>query len=191
VALAALYHRYSRSAETAVEQDLRACRAQDPIRAMLENLKQGRKFNGATEADFDGLIADKSGLLATYIACKHLGAKDLFTGRTIQARTKIDRHHILPRSLFPQGAEREHADVLANIGFIISDTNKEINDANPTVYLNEIKPDILKRQAIPLDKRLWDIAKAESFWSKRKQLLAEAFNAFLKSAFPTRRLRIF
>ena len=156
----------------------------------MENLKQGRKFKGATEADFDGLIAHKSGLLATYIACRYLRAKDLFTGRAIQARTKIDRHHILPRSLFPQVFDRERSDVLANIAFIISDTNKEINDRNPAVYLSGIKPEILKRQAIPSDKRLWDTAKAESFWNKRKQLLAEAFNAFLKSAFPTRRLHM-
>jgi hypothetical protein len=190
VALAALHHRYSRSAETALEQDLRACRAQDPIRALLENLKQGRKYIGSTEADFDGLIADKSALLATYIACKHLGAKDLFTGRTIQARCKIDRHHILPRALFQHGFERDRADVLANIAFIISDTNQSINDANPAAYLSTINTKILASQAIPLHKANWDISKAEVFWDERKKLLAEAFNAFLKSAFSRRRLFI-
>jgi hypothetical protein len=190
VALAALHHRYSRSAETALEQDLRACRNQDPIRALLENLKQGRKYLGATDADFDGLIADKSGLLATYIACKQLGAKDLFTGRTIQARCRTDRHHILPRALFQQGFKRQRADVLANIAFVISDTNKSINDANPAAYLSAISTRILKSQAIPLHKPYWDVSKAESFWDARKKLLEEAFNAFLKSAFSTRRLFI-
>lgn len=190
VALAALHHRYSRSAETALEQDLRACRAHDPIRALLENLKQGRKYLGATDADFDGLIADRSGLLATYIACKHLGARDLFTGRTIQARSRIDRHHILPRALFQQGFERQRADVLANIAFIMRDTNESINDANPAEYLTAISPKILRSQAIPPNQAHWSVSKAEAFWDERKALLAEAFNAFLKSALPARRLFI-
>jgi hypothetical protein len=40
LALAALLHRYSRSSETALDQDLRACRASDPIGAPLANLRQ-------------------------------------------------------------------------------------------------------------------------------------------------------
>ena len=190
VALAALHHRYSRSAETALEQDLRACRMEDPIRALLENLKRGHKYLGATESDFDGLIGDKSALLATYIACKHLGAKDLFTRTTIQARRRIDRHHLLPRALFPQGFERQRADVLANIAFIISDTNKSINDADPAAYLSGISASILRSQAVPLDKADWNVGRAESFWDARKKLLAGSFNAFLKDALPRRRVAI-
>ncbi len=190
VALAALHHRYSRSAETALEQDLRACRAEDPIRALLENLKQGRKYLGATDADFDGLMADKSGLFATYIACKYLGAKDLFTSRTIQARRQIDRHHIIPRALFQQGYQRQRADTLANIAFIISDTNKSISAADPAAYLGGISAGVLRSQAIPLQKANWSVSRAEAFWDDRKKLLAEAFNAFLKSALPRRRIAI-
>lgn len=42
LALAALCRRYSGASETALDQDLRACRQDDPIRALLANLRAGR-----------------------------------------------------------------------------------------------------------------------------------------------------
>jgi hypothetical protein len=187
VAAAALCHRYSRSSQTALDQDLRACRAPDPIRALLNNLKPGRKVLEASQYDFDRSVADRSILLATYIACKHLGAQDLLTGQTIQSRSGIDRHHILPRSHFP-AAERQRADVIANIAFIGRGSNKEISDSTPSVYLASIEPEVLQSQAIPLDRSLWHVNRADEFWSKRQELLAGAFNDYLKSAFSKRRL---
>jgi hypothetical protein len=186
VAAAALRHRYSRSSGTALEQDLRACRADDPIRQLLANLKQGTGL-WARSTDFDASLADRSGLLATFLACKHLGARDLLTGRTIQLRSKIDRHHILPRAFFAIGSERQRADSLANIAFIVSDSNKSISDGNPEHYLPSIAPAVLKSQAIPTDKGLWSVNRSAEFWAKRQELLADAFNDYLKSAFAERR----
>lgn len=73
LALAALLHRYSRSSETALDQDLRACRAPDPIGALLANLRQIRSSLRADADDFAGALNDRSGLLAAYIACMHRG----------------------------------------------------------------------------------------------------------------------
>lgn len=36
-------------------------------------------------------MPDKSGLLAAYIACKHSGMKDLWTGQSIVMHGEIDR----------------------------------------------------------------------------------------------------
>jgi hypothetical protein len=44
LALAALCHRYSGSSETALEQDLRACRSPDPVGALLTNLRSLRSL---------------------------------------------------------------------------------------------------------------------------------------------------
>jgi hypothetical protein len=188
VAAASLCHRYSRSSQSALDKDLRACRASDPVRSLLANLKQSRPYLYADPSDFEGAIADRSGMLATYIACKHLGARDLLTGRTIQARSKIDRHHILPRSLFPNGPERRRADVLANIAFVIKDANQSISDANPGVYLKSVEPAVRKSQAIPNNQSLWNVTRSEEFWVERQNILAKAFNDYLKSVFLRRRL---
>jgi hypothetical protein len=122
-----------------------------------------------------------------FLACKHLGARDFLTGRTIQLRSKIDRHHIFPRALFAIGAERQRADCLANIAFIVSDSNKSISDGNPERYLGALEPAVLKSQAIPTDRDLWNVNRSAEFWAKRQELLADAFNDYLKSAFARRR----
>lgn len=188
MALAALLHHYSRSTESALDRDLRACRDPDPIGALLRNLRQHRTALQAKSTDFAGAVNDRSGLLAAYIACKQRGMKDFFTGQKILMQSHIDRHHILPRRQFPE-AERSTADTVANIAFIASEVNKAISHAGPEVYLEEIKPEFLQSQCVPDDRGLWRIKQADAFYSARRKLLAEAFNDFLREAMPGRRLR--
>ena len=187
LALAALLHRYSGSSETALEQDLRACRSDDPVGALLKNLRQHRPSLRAKPSDFQGAINDRSALLAAYIACKHRGIRDFFTGQKVLLQENVDRHHILPRRQFPE-AERSRADTVANIAFIASDVNKAISHSGPEVYLKEIDPPILESQCVPLDPSVWRIETANAFFAVRQKLLAEAFNDFVKSALSRRRL---
>jgi hypothetical protein len=64
---------HDRPHETALDQDLKACRETDPIGALLKNLRQSRSALVAEPSDFSGALADRSGLLALYIACMHRG----------------------------------------------------------------------------------------------------------------------
>jgi hypothetical protein len=112
IAVASLCRRFSRSTSSILEQDLKACRSADPVGSLLKNLKQKRATLSATAEDFNGSLADRSGLLTTFIACRQLGAMDFVTGRRISSNARIDRHHIFPRALFPLGADRQRADVL-------------------------------------------------------------------------------
>ncbi|MBS1826216.1 MAG: DUF262 domain-containing protein [Acidobacteria bacterium] len=188
VGCAALAHRYSSASGTALEQDLKACRNGDPVGALLSNLRQSRPSLWATPADFNGSMADRSGLLATFLACKQLGASDLLTQRRIVSRTRVDRHHILPRAYFQQGKARQRADVLPNIAFVAKDSNQSISDNTPATYLANISPKVLESQGIPVTSDLWSVAKAEEFWAERQQSLTNAFNAFLKASLGNRRL---
>jgi Protein of unknown function DUF262 len=83
LAFAALLHRYSGSSETALDQDLRACHESDPIGALLKNLKQIRVTTAALPSDFSGALADRSGLLALYVACMNRGILDFYTGAKV------------------------------------------------------------------------------------------------------------
>lgn len=94
IALAALLHRYSGSSDTALDQDLRACRASDPLGALLTNLRQHRTSLAAEPNDFAGGLADRSGLLALYVACMNRGILDFFTGGKVLLQANVDRHHI-------------------------------------------------------------------------------------------------
>lgn len=185
VALAAMLHRYSGSSETALDQDLRACRAKDPVGALLTRLRKSRASLRAEPRDFAGPLADKGGLLALYVACRQRGILDFFTGGKMLLQANVDRHHILPRAQFPE-LHRAGADNVANIAFIAEDVNKSIGASGPEVYLKRIKTATLKSQCIPEDKRLWAIDKAESFWKARRALLAEAFNDYVRDSLPGR-----
>lgn len=187
LALATLLHRYSRSSETALDQDLRACRASDPIGALLANLRQIRSSLTADADDFGGALNDRSGLLAAYIACMNRGILDFFAGGKVLLQASVDRHHILPRAQFSEKL-RATADNIANIAFIASDVNKSIGQSGPEVYLKRIPKKILDSQCVPNDSALWAVDRAEQFWEARRALLAESFNEFLKDALPGRRV---
>src|SRR6185436_15852949 len=111
-----------------LDQDLRACRASDPIGGLLANLRQIRSTLTADADDFAGALNDRSGLLAVYIACMHRGVLDFLTGAKVLLQTSVDRHHILPRAQFSEKL-RSTADNVANIAFIVSDVNKSIGQS--------------------------------------------------------------
>lgn len=187
LALAALYHRYSGSSESALDQDLRACRTPDPIGALLTTLRATRTSLVADPKDFAGGLVDRSGLLALYIACLNRGVLDFYTGGKVLLQNNVDRHHILPRAQFPED-QRPVADNIANVAFITGDVNKSIGQSGPEVYLKKVKSKILESQCIPQDSTLWRIDEADSFWLARRQLLADSFNDYIRKSLPNRRV---
>jgi len=189
LAVAALFHRYSKAAESALDQDLKACRAGDPIGALLTNLRRDEGKGGIRvyPDDFSGALVDKGGLLGIYVACRHRGLRDLFTNGEIILQPKVERHHILPRAQFRE-KHRGTADCVANIAFVTEATNRTISMSGPEVYLAKIPAKVLRSQCIPTDRDLWSIDRAADFWEARRDLLSESFNEFLRAALPDRRL---
>jgi hypothetical protein len=61
VAMAALLHRYSKAAETALDQDLRACRSDDPLGKLLTNVRRDTGAFAATPGDFRGPLERQGG----------------------------------------------------------------------------------------------------------------------------------
>jgi hypothetical protein len=187
LALAAILHRYSGSSDTSLEQDLRACRGEDPVGGLLKNLRQLRPNLQAIPVDFSGSLGDRGGQLALYISCMNRGIRDFYSGDRVMLQRRVDRHHILPRGQFDRAA-RQRADNIANIAFILGDVNKSIGQTGPEVYLKRVKSDVLESQCIPADQDLWQVGRAEDFWAARRDLLAKSFNDFLQDALPGRRL---
>ncbi len=187
VSLAALLHRYSGSAESSLDQDLKACRAADPVRALLSNLRRKGGIARATPKDFDGALVDRGGLLGVYIACHQRGLKDLFSNNKVILQSGVERHHILPRAQFPE-ARRIQADCVANIAFVSLGANRAVASSGPEVYLGKIKKDVLNSQCIPLDRKLWSIENALEFLKARRGLLADGFNDFLQTKLRGRRI---
>ena len=187
LALAALLHRYSGSSETALDQDLRACRSSDPIRALLRNLRAKGGGVRATSKDFGGALVDRGGLLGVYVACHQRGLRDLFSKGRVILQSSVERHHILPRAQFDE-KNRFEADRVANIAFVSTGANRAISSSGPEVYLGKLDKRVLESQCIPLDRTLWRIDRADEFFEARKRLLAAAFNDFLRATLPNRRI---
>jgi hypothetical protein len=173
--------------EARFDQDLRACRSDDPIGKLLTNVRREAGAFGAIPNDFKGALNDKGALFAAYVACRHMGLRDLFSGSQILLQANVDRHHVLPRAQFEE-SRRPRADAVANIAFITGEVNRAIGAASPDVYLKKIDREILESQCIPLDRSTWNIDGAEEFWETRRQLLAGAFNGFLRKMLPNRRI---
>lgn len=187
LAMAALLHRYSKASESALDQDLRACRSDDPVGKLLSNVRRDEGAFGAIPSDFKGALNDKGGMFAVYVACRHMGLRDLFSGSEILLQANVDRHHILPRAQFPE-RNRAKADTLANIAFISDGANRSVGAASPDIYLRKVSCEVLRSQCIPLDEHLWQVDRAEEFWIARQQLLSAAFNGFLRKMLPGRRI---
>jgi hypothetical protein len=187
LAMAALLHRYSSATETALDQDLRACRSEDPIGSLLANVRRDEGGFEAIASDFKGPLNDKGALFCVYVACRHKGLRDLLSGSKILLQANVNRHHILPRAQFPE-RRRSIADTLANIAFIGGEANRAVGAASPDVYLAKIDRAVLDSQCIPLDETLWNIDRAAEFWQQRRELLASAFNDFLREMLPRRRI---
>ncbi len=102
LSIAALLHRYSKSTESALDQDLRACRVGDAIGGLLTNVRREEGDIIAFPDDFGGALNDKSALFAMYVACYHRGLKDLFSGARVLLQSNVHRHHILPKAQFPE-----------------------------------------------------------------------------------------
>jgi hypothetical protein len=186
LALAALHHRYSGSSETALDEDLRCCRSDDPIGALRRVLKQRYRRFSSNASDFDRKINDRSALLAAWVACKQRGAVDVLTGTKLLLQPGIDRHHILPRARF-EVDDRTKADTIANIAFVSGGSNRSIGDDHPGQYIAGLKVGARNSQCIPDESRLWSVEKSQDFWDRRRTLLSQAFNEFLNDAFADRR----
>jgi uncharacterized protein DUF262 len=187
LAMAALLHRYSGASETALDQDLRACRSDDPVGKLLSNVRRDEGGFGAMASDFKGPLNDKGAMFASYVACRHMGLRDLFPESEILLQANVDRHHILPRAQFAK-RKRLNADTIANIAFVTGEVNRSVGSASPDVYLAKINQKVLESQCIPLDERLWRIDRAEEFWQQRRTLLAKGFNGFLRKMLPGRQV---
>jgi hypothetical protein len=187
LAMAALLHRYGHSTEAALDQDLRACRSDDPIGKLLSNVRRDAGGFAAISSDFKGALNDKGALFAAYVACRHVGLRDLFSGSSILLQANVDRHHLLPRAQFAERS-RQKADTIANIAFITGGANKSVGAASPEVYLSELSHEVRSSQCIPEDEHLWRINRCEDFWEARRRLLSDAFNGALRTMLPGRRI---
>jgi len=187
--VASLRTRYSGSSETAMDEDIKAVKGEDPIDALYRNAVEGRAVE-VTPEEFDDAGWRNPLFPMTYAVARRRGAKDWFRGVALTTDVagednEIQVHHIFPKALLRErGIRRKDIDEIANLAFLAARPNRQISRRPPEVYLAEIAdkhPDRLEAQCVPLDRKLWNVDRYQDFLAARRKLLAGAVNDLLRN----------
>ncbi|MGH9315518.1 MAG: GmrSD restriction endonuclease domain-containing protein [Thermoanaerobaculia bacterium] len=188
--VATLRGRYSTSPETALDEDLKAVGASDPIAELMKNVMPPGSSLQATADEFDDAGPRNPLFPLTYAAARKNGAKDWFTGvglatDVVGADHEVQIHHVFPKALLKEvGVSRKDRDEIANLAFLAAKPNRKISSRPPQLYLAEIAdkhPDRLTAQSIPSDRELWKLDRFQDFLAARRELLAAAVNDLIEN----------
>ncbi len=178
-------NRYSGSAITALESDVRtiedARSAHDALEGLRSKLSEWEPFTGD---DFMQDYRDRFLRLILYLVMYDRGARDWiskqrlgFQGTELLERFNPHWHHIFPRAyLRNQGVLEDLWNVFANIAVIAPTANLRFGSKSPTSYLERfgIEEDLLEEQFVPTDARLLTAETYEDFLKIRAVALADA-----------------
>lgn len=183
--------RYSRgSTETLLNEDLAIIFRTGDISALLEPVKRQFGRLHIEPSDLAARGANSPLFSLSYLALKHVGAKDWFSGLGLslahQGRLHfIQWHHIFPKSLLKERAyETGEINEIANMAFITGQTNRRIGNKDPVGYLSDIVAkqgaSALETQRVTLDPELWKMDRYREFLQGRRESLVACMNEFIR-----------
>jgi hypothetical protein len=180
---------YTTSTESTLDRDLNVLFRGDGPEELMDLLKQQLVRIRFQASDFGGRNWRNPLYQTVYLALRHAGAKDWWTGLTISLTHSgqyhyIQTHHIFPQSVLRQaGFDNAEINEIANLAFISGGPNRSLGNKTPDVYLPPIVEkrgsQALEAQCIPENPELWKIEHFRQFLEARRKLLAEAVNRFL------------
>ncbi len=187
--LATIWGRYSGSAETRLDKDLKALEEKNPFEVLSDNIKQEVGRFEVQADDLDDANVNSPLFLAAYLTCRNNRAEDWFTGVRLTATGlgaahSLEIHHVFPKALVKKLYRKRDINEIANLAFLSAKANRTISKTEPQVYLAQIEeknPSLLKNQFVPLDHKLWAIDQFENFLEERRKLLAHGINQYIES----------
>lgn len=173
---------------------LRALNSEDPIDALLEQLRRPGRRLALVGEDFRAKKTNTSPQIRALLSMtKRCGSLNLCDGGSLSfdligSNQELEAHHIFPRAvLLKQHRNASDIDQVANFAFITKECNINISDDSPLDYLSNIRDNlpngesVLRSQWIPMDSTLWRPNAYDQFLSERRQLLADQANEYLRS----------
>ncbi len=190
---ASRFARYSGSATTSLDEDVRAVREAQSLDEAVTQLME--RFTHAPEIQAAEMLRDYSdsafGRFLLYLLAYKNKARDWdekghrlgFEGPQILADFKPQWHHIFPQRFLAGQVEEHQIDALANIAVIGPTINIRINARNPMDYLDryKISADKLEQQFIPSDRAQFRVDNYSNFVENRARILAERATSYLNS----------
>lgn len=184
--------RFSRgSTETVLDQDLASIASGAGPAELMDKLRTQVGRLDVTPEELEGRNQRSAIFKTMFLAFRASGATDWSTNLQIAldhagAQDKLEFHHIFPKALLKRNGMEQHADDIANLAFIGSQTNKQISDRSPAAYVPEFlaKTDraTFERQCIPLHESLLDVSAYREFLVQRRTLIAKRLNEFMARA---------
>lgn len=188
-----MWGRYSGSTESILNQDLTAIRDHDhALDELLGLLRRNRGDLKVKPEDFRGWSRGARFYPLLYLLTRVHGAKDWGSGLELTShllgqQNRLHIHHIFPKALlYKAGYERSEVNAIGNFTFLTQETNLQVSDRDPAVYLPEYvakSPGAVESHWIPTDPQLWQISRYRDFLAARRELLAQAANQFLESLY--------
>lgn len=184
--------RYSRgSTETLLNEDLAIVFRSGDVSSLLEPVKRQFGRLHIEPSDLASRGSNSPLFSLAYLALKHEGAKDWFSGLGVSLTHQgkmhfIQWHHIFPKSLLKgRGFETGEINEIANMAFITGQTNRRISNKEPNAYLPDIvsKQGVatLEAQRVPADPSLWTLDSYRKFLETRRAALAQCMNEFIRT----------
>ena len=184
----ALWGRFAGSTETVLNQDYDVA-SRSGITGLISSLERWRGGNLTIDGqDFEGFGRGSRFYPLLYMLTRVQGARDFGSGLPLHSHllghlTSLQIHHIFPKAvLYAAGYYRSQVNAVANFCFLTQDANLAIGKRRPEDYFAEVEdshPGALASQWIPQDPALWRIDNYPEFLAARRELLADAANAFL------------
>jgi hypothetical protein len=188
-----LWGRFTGSTESVLNQDLQQVKPAQidaALDGLIANLRRMRGDLTVRADDFSGNSLGARFYPLLYLLTRVSQARDWGNGLPLSANmlgkhSSLHIHHIFPKALlYDHGYSRAEVNALANFCFLTQDANLTISDQDPATYLPQIEgdhPGALASQWVPMDSNLWRIERYRDFLAARRELLAQAANAFLES----------
>lgn len=182
--------RYSRgSSETILDQDLASLRAGGGAQELIDRVRQQVGRLDVAPEELEGRNQRSALFKTMFLAFRAAGAKDWRSQVAIAlglsgAQHKLQFHHIFPKAVLRGVYTGREADDIANLCFIGGKTNRQISDKAPGQYfpamIEKSGPAAFDAQCIPMDPALLGVDGYKAFLQRRRSVVAERLNEFLK-----------
>ena len=190
---ALMWGRYSRSAETALDEDLALIRDdENPVGQMVEKIRLRSGRLEVKEEDLAASYTKNPFFYMMYILARNAKARDWRSGLVISTEVgeKLRYRQVFDPRALKESTQKHGARAKRQIGLeianmVFADKPGRQKHPRPEEHLEDVVKthgeDALRSQCVPTDPALWRVERYDDFLLHRRRAIADAINDLMKS----------